>query len=318
MNRVSFLLSVGLLSASAISSASFEMMLIADNTAGAQRIVRYDPVNRVQLGSFGTGFLNNTIHSLTVDQAGGRVFALLADNSIRVFDYNTGEVTGGFPAFSYSAARFDSPLGVLTMAQGLGSGLAPGRAFNESGNTVYVYDGMFYSTPMLRKPGQGWGAAWGLTFGLNVCVGSTSMTGGTITPNATGLPAWTGNEGVQDAAFDGQGRFLGISTLSGNTWVWSINSNNTGLVGNASQLLNLGTTTGRLRMGRGHGSMVYFMNGNTLTAFHSGSNVIFGTQTLSFVSAANMGAIAMVVAPEPATMAALGLGLVAFLRRRKR
>ena len=71
----------------AIGHASFEMMLIADNTNGV--IHRYDPVNRVYLGSCGQGSLL-PVTSMALDQTNGRAF-VKQGTFLTAFNYSTGD-----------------------------------------------------------------------------------------------------------------------------------------------------------------------------------------------------------------------------------
>lgn len=79
------------------ASASFEMMLIADNGSGAGQghIKRFDPENGVYLGEFGRGFMGQ-ITGVALDQANGKIYVAETTSTyaaINEFDYSTGART---------------------------------------------------------------------------------------------------------------------------------------------------------------------------------------------------------------------------------
>lgn len=121
-------------------------------------------------------------------------------------------------------------------------------------------------------------------------------------------------ESVYNAASD----FCGVTIRGGNLEYWGLATNGTGFsTGTMNLVRNFGASTGNIAIENGHGSLQYIMNGNTIINYQSSGNFVLGTQTLGFATAANVRGMAVVVAPEPATMAALGLGALALIRRRR-
>lgn len=79
--------------ASVIAQASFEMALatINDDSPYSSRVARFDPVTRAQLGSFGQGYLTSP-RAISIKQGKAYVADVSGTNqsAIQVFDYNTG------------------------------------------------------------------------------------------------------------------------------------------------------------------------------------------------------------------------------------
>ena len=88
--------------------ASFDLMLLPGSDG---RVYRYDPINRIQLGSFSSSSNN---HMLAVDGAGQMFGCQSSGSSIRRYTYSNGEL------------------------QGILSGQTNTRAINYSSNYVYV------------------------------------------------------------------------------------------------------------------------------------------------------------------------------------
>lgn len=126
--------------------ASFEMNLILERNGGLGQVRRYDPVNNVNLGTFGFGTmgpgraiaLNQSINTAYVlDQMG-------SNTVVHRYNYNTGEFRGSFIASGISGAREIevAPNGELMIA-GIRSGLSSVHTFSESG--TYLSSVTFYS-----------------------------------------------------------------------------------------------------------------------------------------------------------------------------
>lgn len=79
--------------ASVMAQASFEMALatINDDSPYSSRVARFDPVTRAQLGSFGQGYLTSP-RAISIKQGKAYVADVSGINqsAIQVFDYNTG------------------------------------------------------------------------------------------------------------------------------------------------------------------------------------------------------------------------------------
>ena len=288
----------------AIGHASFEMMLIADNTNGV--IHRYDPVNRVYLGSFGQGSLL-PVTSMALDQTNGRVF-VKQDTFLTAFNYATGEALFS-TSTNAGAIAYREDFGDLITSTSLGL-LRLGVSMSGFGITS-VYSGAPASTQItsdgssvfIANPANG-------TF-VKYSGSSTATTTVTTSSNA-GLTGDTiaGMMTSQSGAFH-----FALSATDRRYYVTSSLANSV-VSGSASTL----TTTTAIT--RGHGEYGYYL-GATATGFGIQKFFENGDNFQNFPQVAlpsQIGAInsaVTVVAPEPGSMIALGIGVAALLRKRK-
>lgn len=304
-----------------LASASFDLMLLGDNTTGgAQRVVRYDPVNRVVLGSFGTGFLNGNIQDIAVDMSTNQAYVLDNLGTIRVFDYYTGDfLRMAYVSNNYNQISFDSVSNrvlVSNVSGGLGNGA---RAYSTSLNGVldFTPETQVYGTLSRRNDGEYY-AYWDIIPGapgilvprmFDVTTGLASGTASSTAPAGIMRSALIGNDD----------KFYGLNSNGSSLSLYSCDSTASGLSGNATWIMGLGTTAfTNQKMVWGHGNTAYILDGNIVSSYYSGVGVA-GTQTLSFATGTNIRGMALVIAPEPGQFVALGLGLCGLiLRRRKR
>jgi hypothetical protein len=288
----------------AIGHASFEMMLIADNTNGV--IHRYDPVNRVYLGSFGQGSLL-PVTSMALDQTNGRVF-VKQDTFLTAFNYATGEALFS-TSTNAGAIAYRENFGDLITSTSLGL-LRLGVSMSGFGITS-VYSGAPASTQItsdgssvfIANPANG-------TF-VKYSGSSTATTTVTTSSNAgltgdTIAGMMTSQSGAFHFALSATDRRYYVTTSLANSVV----------SGSASTL----TTTTAIT--RGHGEYGYYL-GATATGFGIQKFYENGDNFQNFPQVAlpsQIGAInsaVTVVAPEPGSMIALGIGVAALLRKRK-
>lgn len=320
-----------LVGCSGFASATFDLMLLGDNTnVGASRVVRYDPVNRVVLGGFGDGFINSPITDIAVDQATNRAFVLDSTNIIRSFNYNTGAFLdlisiGTSPSGPYSTLDFDAVSNRLFAGVGGGGNTNLNRVvagdFSTNLGVAPFATGSFsfLAGGTVRRPGGNWVASWSSegssnTISVTQFNGSTFVASGVVTSS---INANAGNR-ARSAIFAADGRFMGLRTFGGNTELLTIGTSATGFVGGITTQQVFTGAAANLEMVNGHDELVYMLNGTTITSYHTGYNVIAGTQTLGFASAANIKGMAIVIAPEPGSMIALGAGVLALVKRRKK
>ena len=287
----------------AISHASFEMMLIADNTNGV--IHRYDPVNRVYLGSFGQGSLL-PVTSMALDQTNGRVF-VKQNTFLTAFNYATGEAlfstSTNAGAIAYREDFGDlitsTSLGLLRQGVSMSGFGIPSVYSGAPASTQITSDG---SSIFIANPANG-------TF-VRYSGSSTATTIATTGSNAgmtgdTIAGMMTSQSGGFHFALSATDRRYYVTTLS-----YSVVSGSTS---------TLTTTTA---ITRGHGSYGYYL-GATATGFGVQKFYDDGVSFQNFTQVAlpsQIGAInsaVTVVAPEPGSMIALGLGVAALLRNRK-
>lgn len=301
-----------------VAFASFDLMLLGDNTtAGSQRIMRYDPVNKVVLGSFGTGFIDSDVRSIAVDQVGGRAFVQQINGLTKVFNYNTGALLDAFST-PYGDIEYDAGLNRLTGANGQGSGTSPARAYDGTSlGVVASFVDRWYSTAALRRPGANWYASFGLTSDASTVIAvQNSLAGGSPIGEVLGN-AWVNFNAPRAAIFTSGNRLMGISSdsVANTTSLWTVDTNTSGFVGGVGVSGSMGAYALNANIANGHGNLVYMLIGTNLVSYHSGLSSVMGTQSLSFSS--NIRGMAVVIAPEPGTMLALAGGIAALLRRRK-
>lgn len=289
----------------AIGHASFEMMLIADNTNGV--IHRYDPVNRVYLGSFGQGSLL-TVTSMALDQTNGRVF-VKQGTFLTAFNYATGDAlfsaSGATGAIAYRENFGDlitSTVAGLTRATVTLTGIGVSSVYTASAPTL----------AQITSNGSD-------VFVANPAAGNIIKYSGSLTATTTVVSPFNGGMNGDTIAgmMTSQSGALSFALSSTDRRYYVTNSAAViNLVGGASIL----TTTTAIT--RGHGEYGYFL-GATATGFgyqkffENGANFASFTQVALPSQIGSINAAVTVVAPEPGSMIALGLGVAALLRKRK-
>lgn len=295
----------GLLSIGASAAmASFEMILALDSS---NSVLRLDPENRVQLGRFGSGRLLNAT-AIALDQSANEAFILNQYGNgqyrITVMNYNTGEFRREWAIGALPNQIFD-----LEFVPGVG-------LFVPGGNSVRLYQTNGVLTRTYTTTGADFrSVSYGYLFQEvhgHVSTGSTTtwvaangVVSGT-TPVPANIRGITGRVGVsQGIAVSGSQdlRFFDFGSL---------------LYGGPTTFIQMNaywSTT------YGHGDTVYV--GGVSTA-GTGAIMTFDTQMNRLsdpwvvTGSSTIVSMATVVAPEPGTMIALGAGMLALLRRRRR
>jgi len=317
MRRYCLLFALGLAGA---ASASFDLMLLGDNTtAGSQRVVRYDPVNRVVLGSFGTGMINSNIQDIAVDMNTNKAFVLDSVGYMRVFNYYSGELLQmGFVGSSYNQMSYDTVLDRLMLSAYNGVLNLNAKAYSSSLTLLQNYAPNYgvYGTVARRTDGNYY-AYWDLNPGTSSTLVprifnvSTGVTSGSAS-------SFVGVGQVRGTAIGADSRFYGLQLASGNLALVGCNTNTTGITSTGTTFVNFGATSfDNQDLATGHGNIMYVLDGATITTCYSGSTIA-GEQTVTFATGANIRGMALVIAPEPGQYLAFGVGIAGLLIRRKK
>jgi hypothetical protein len=299
------------------------MLLMGDNTGNNFKVTRYDPVTRMSLGSFGLGIINHAVRDVAVDQSTNRAFVLSAGGRINAFNYNTGEWLGAGTTANYTAIAYNSGSNTLTFGDGNGSGVSGGSQVlnaNSLTPTGVGFPSTFISTAALQRPGttnyfMHTLASFG---GFNP---STRVwdANGNLLDSQFGPNAWDGANGVRDSVFNGNFMFGLIADASGtnNTLVSSSVTNTTmSLPSVVAGFTSSPSGSATRSIVVGHNGLMWVKVGNELRSYHPVNG--FGAANILPVSISDSTGMAIVVAPEPASMFALGLGALTLLRRRRR
>lgn len=301
------------------AQASFDLMYLPDTNTG--RVVRFDPVNNIALGSIG-GFGLGATASKYASVLNANKLVYTTSSGVSVMNPNTGEVvhTGSTP-------------NGYTRAVGDGSGYL--EAF---GTTLYRYDGLTY-TSTSTNVGSVIRGVFGPNFAMSVAL---TVTGGDFVAsrfNNMSLAASTTmlSAGLfTDNTFGASG---GKLNSAGTSWIEVLPYQSGGVHRLLSMSMSLSTGTisslilsptltafssaAKLTYMPAHSC--YYVVGDdaanpalTRIQFHSGTGAIFSTYTTSAVDVptSNWGG-SIFLAPEPSSLTLMGLAAIALLRRRK-
>lgn len=311
MNRI--LLSCLAVSLVGVAQASFTLALVGDNIGRC--IHRYDLDSGVYLGKFGQ-FALASVYTLGLDQTRNKLY--VADNStIKAFNYNTGEylysITGissvGLGVFSNGdlltstggvVNRINSTTGGFINSYNLSAGGLQGTVASiavDENDRVYICDAVAGSTPNNAR---------------------IDMFGGTGTYLASSA-VYTQriNTFYQQMTARGGKLMIGSDTLGGfNLFNYTSSTITYNLTG-----FSFGGMTQSMGVGFGHGNLLYLTgmdaSGNPLMQVTDTSSTALNIPATQ-VATNGMRQMAIVVAPEPGTIAALALGIAFLNRRRKR
>ncbi len=329
MKNLRFLAMSLLISVGGAAQASFEMMMFVDGN----RIVRYDPENRIQLGSFGAGELGTyTGAQIAADPTNhGVVAALNGDGTIRRFNAFTGRYLGALsvgvnPFYGNGPMRFEVlNNGNFLIAGYIGGGteqvsriysgttgaqlvdMSPFGAAYWALDSVQGSDGNIYTLNRINNAG---------TYSFYTFCYTSS--GGYLGANGLGSSSdasrfraigrsgnrilITGN--FQYAAVShANGVFQTLTYVSWSTW------SNPGVTGD----IVWAHSRNHLHEVRDNGGGSFT---NRVNHYDPMTNYM-GQGAIDLPYTTSLGSMTIITAPEPGTMAALGLGLVALLRRRR-
>lgn len=302
-----FAILCGAIAVSALSHASYELMLVCDN---ADRVIhRVDPVSGAYLGSFGKGFLSFATH-VAVNPANGLAYVYdSGNNKVLTFDYSTGLYRSSFS--TAGLVTLNGSFGYLSVASNgdvlLGVSYGGGFRLNASGAVIAQYGVPAGGTGLTKVIQGADGAIYGVDW-IGKRVARYNFAGGAPTSYSSA------NQAYWDlAAFGSLG--LGLSE----TAVTKLNMN-AGMASISSQPLTQFGLNAAQALARGHGNMSFVGgwtgSGYRIVKFDGTDYQNWGYIEHSAIK--NITGIATVVAPEPGTMIALSLGVAVLARRRRR
>lgn len=305
-----------LIVATTAAHASFDLMLLPDTNGG---VTRYDPVNRVRLGNFASG--NPTAwHSVNLTNTSGEVY--LTGNANYRFDYGTGTMIGSsaFPVgittsnldgsrfvetFSTTFYTYNSSMGAINSFAPVGPTMLSGLSLATDRLAMMVIDAGSNVIVRVRND-------------ATTALVSTTLASTAIINNASAMTLMSTNSNfstIRYGFFNGGNLTVQLLTVNLNTLSTSVTSSQT-LTGYAST-----ATVSIMRAHDGYWVVGRDSTTPSLTRITgiSGVGTVYTSYTTSDVSVPTSRWVgANVVAPEPGTMAALGIGVAALLRRRRK
>ncbi len=295
------------ISACARAHASFELvMAIASDT---DAIDRFDGSTGAYLGSFATGQATGT--AMTIDQSKGVCYiSNFNAGSIQAWDYNTGQFLNEFSTSTYGSVRGIAIDNSGNLLLGTTTGIRRISSTNFAllstfGNVGVTYTGVE----------QG---ADGAYFAVNITSDALERyTSGQALQSAVGLPPGGGTSLQWQIAIAGTQGYVtdNLTCFRFNTTA-SVPVLGTGYTPSLVDMLGIGVghTTRRYVSGKQSnvGAIQAFSDLGTSFTTH----IKFGRAGMA--AGSQYGSLAVVVAPEPSSIAALCLGGLALMRRARR
>lgn len=302
------------------AKASFELVTVLDR--GTKSVHRFDGSSGAYLGSFGAGYFVAP-ESMAIDRTRGRAYVMDASlAAVRVFNFNTGVHLFDVSVISGRHQTLSvAPNGNLIGAYF--GGVAWQIMDPNLNNQGFVFGSSTVANPAsLASAGHSSGtmvAMVGQVGGnqAQLLIFSSVSTAGAQLASS---PIQAGPGSAEDFQQVALGQSSGIMvSSSGDYMAFELNSAAT-----AFGTIQMGFN-GALRggVGIGHGNTRYFgstLNGQAVIerAYQSGSNIFFGLGQFGAGILQTPGQIQVIAAPEPATLAILGAGLMALRRRQRR
>lgn len=297
--------------AASFASASFELLLVADR--GTNTVHRFDSVTGAYFGSFGQGYLTD-VNDMAVNTATGEAWVLEAANRIYKFDYNTGAYLGTVNLNIGSILDLQSSQAGGFLAR---SSSTQWRAFSNAGTLTNIL-----SAPTGATFGSATRAANGFfyaveTVGTTITIGhynalSSRVTGTNFSGTSLDYVQATGNL-VADLYTSGGARFSEILNFNPDGSFAGATTSDANLSG----IVNLPKAS---VLGHGSITMVCGINpANAAQGIIARCDPVFATTKGTFGNTILQDPVemAIVVAPEPGTIAAMGLGAAMLLRKRR-
>lgn len=302
-----------------MACGSFELMFVLDADASTKGIHRFDPISGAYFGRFGSNQLTNPV-SMALG-ANGRIHVLDVPfvgsdfgARIRTFDGNTGQFINSFTVQYRASAEsklLAHPDGRFSVSTGTSYGLGYVATYTATGDSGFV-------NSLAEGTRSG---------GVGILEGQTILATSNSNTHFVGFFD-VGSNIAQPAkfSFSGTGNNTNIATRD-NVGVMATSQ------GAYARFLKFGSNMGMQASGAvpnltsvsgitmGHGPLVHAIgsgpNGFRISSFDGTNFDNFGVYDYGQL-VKNPRDIAMVAAPEPASMTLFGLGLVAILKRRNR
>lgn len=302
------LLVLGLAVCSAGAYASVELMLVLDRNAGVIR--RYDPASGSYLGSFGQG--NLTGFNLMLDQAAGQVMVGSSDAWSPVYDYNTGNYL------------FDRYYGYSTNYASMNNNLIASQ-YISSPQYVIIQSKTNYYHGYCLKAGANFTMAGASALDRIYAVDGVSKqlcfwnSLYSTTPTTYALPSGSEYYFAGEMAIKGNRMAFSSSSGAGGGVVWMTDLSATGVP--TMRAYGISTFYANVsHVAFGHNDDVFIAASKAdgskwILRYNFTSGFFRGAFNLGVI---DVGGLAMVAAPEPSSIAALGMAALWFLRKRSR
>lgn len=295
-----------------LASASFDVLLQGDYDANQfGHIDRYDPVSRVYLGSFQVGF--TLPEHMVTDVARSIVYVRTSINQVQMYNYSTGALLESLTLNGSQLCLSDDGTFLYSLSGGQlrgvnvysGNGVTPltlSGLGTDTGGFAFTPNGLILAADNTNARYRLFNSTGGLIF-------NNSYLGGVTDVEQVSLNR---NDGFSTYSY------MGITNLTDSTFNTFVTTtlNSPATVDSGSFFAQL---TGVVSAHEGH-----YLIGTNIS---SPTSLIAQRRTYAGVAASQftlsqttsaLGGSAIVLAPEPGTMIALGAGVLALLKRRKK
>ncbi len=301
------LLSAFVLAGAFHAFGSFEVLMVSDS--GTDSIHRFDPITGSYFGSFGGGFLRDPVG--VVADGSGNAYIYDANRRLSVWNSSTGEYITSFDLVSGGTSLTRNGDGTLNVALSdrvirystTGTTLATyvRQGTNKLYQGIQLADGLFY-TSSYDGPGQD-SYEW-FNYATGASVGR--------------LTSWA----QQRVANLSSGIYNTVNVFESTTSLIYEKHRVQGAGPNSFANFSDNTLTNPAGVAGGHGGLTYVV-GQVRAAPTTGgimrwdrNSMVLGTMFGNNIIKTPTG-MASIIAPEPASLLALGLGALAVMRRRK-
>ena len=300
-----------LLACSGLSAhASFDLVMAVDRDT--KSVHRFDGSSGISLGSFASGYLTNP-QSITISGSTAHVLDVVGSaGRVRRFNYNTGEYLGSTSLNSFGFG----PSGLSLLIGPSGEYIASAGSFSGVGGFDPVTGSRMYAYFTPSAGNQGAVIVGGFLYNVE---SSGAMGWGP-------LPSTSTTNFPSNTTLSGAGNPWQLATAGGLIYTMNQSTNAirsysqtgvaTGLVASLTSMINC------KGLAMGHNNVMYAAGLSNVSS--TGRIARLDTRTgesLGFINASQMTSpvsLAVRMAPEPATMAMLGIGALSLLRKRRR